>query len=217
MRSLTDAIDYLLLGRGGLFLIFFAVFFLLASLIGFIRFSDAIKWVLEKIAFTAGWLLVVLMFVTCMDITFRKLQLPIALTQFQELEWHIHTTVFSLWMGYNYTINAHPRVDSYTETLRFRSKAWIEFWGVLILAIPFLITMLHHGLPFVITSYVQNEASENVTGLPYRWAIKSVFYAGIWLVLLGALSVLLRLLIVLFRRKTQEETGLQIGHSELEV
>ena len=43
----------------------------------------------------------------------------------------MHTAIFSLWMGYNYTINAHPRVDSYTETLPFRAKAWIEFVGVL--------------------------------------------------------------------------------------
>ena len=217
MRALTEALDYVAFGQGRLFLIFFGAFFLLATLVGFIRFSDAIKWVLEKVAFASGWLLIVLMFVTCMDITFRKLQLPIALTQFQELEWHIHTTVFSMWMGYNYTINAHPRVDSYTETLGFRSKAWIEFCGVLILAIPFLLTMLHHGLPFVVTSYVQNEASENVTGLPLRWLIKGIFYAGIWLVLFGVLSVLLRLMIVLFRRRTEEETGLQIGHSELEA
>jgi TRAP-type mannitol/chloroaromatic compound transport system permease small subunit len=217
MRALTQAIDYFTFGQGRSILIFLAVFFLLATVIGFIRFSDAIKWVLEKIAFTAGWLLILLMFITCMDITFRKLQLPIALTQFQEMEWHIHTAVFSMWMGYNYTINAHPRVDSYTETLTFRSKAWVEFFGILILALPFLFTMLHHGLPFVTISFVQNEASENVIGLPYRWAIKGVFYAGIWLVLLGVLSVLLRLMIVLFRRKSQEETGLQIGHSELEA
>lgn len=216
MSVLTQAVEYVL-GGGKFIVAFFALFFIIAAAVGFIRFADALKWLLEKIAFASGWLLILLMFVTCMDITFRKLQLPIALTQFQELEWHIHTAVFSLWMGYNYTINAHPRVDSYTELLKYRTKAWIEFWGILILALPFLITMLHHGLPFVITSYVQNEASENVTGLPFRWAIKGIFYIGIWLVLLGVLSVLLRLLVVLFRRKGQQESGLQIGHSELEV
>ena len=110
-------------------------------MIGFIRFSDAIKWVLEKIAFTAGWLLIVLMFITCIDVIVRKFSCRFALTQFQELEWHMHTTLFSMWMGYNYTINAHPRVDCYTETLPFRGRAWIEFLGCLIFALPFLLTM----------------------------------------------------------------------------
>jgi len=193
------------------------VLILACFVVGPIRVSDLIKGLLEKIAFTSGWLLIVLMFVTCMDITFRKLQLPIALTQFQELEWHLHTAVFSGWMGYNYTINAHPRVDSYTETLGFRAKAWIEFLGILLLALPFLFVMLQHGWPFVQQSYVQNEASENVTGLPFRWAIKGVFFIGIWLVFLGVLSVLLRLVAFLFLGRTQEEAQIEIGHSELEA
>ena len=52
MPALTQTIDYFAFGQGRSMLIFLAVFFLLASVIGFIRFSDAIKWVLEKIAFT---------------------------------------------------------------------------------------------------------------------------------------------------------------------
>ncbi|MEQ1615093.1 MAG: TRAP transporter small permease subunit [Hyphomicrobiaceae bacterium] len=186
-------------------------------IVGPIRTSDGIKWLLEKIAFGSGWFLMVLMCVTCMDITFRKLQLPIALTQFQELEWHLHTAVFSGWMGYNYTINAHPRVDSYTETLGFRAKAWIEFLGILVFALPFIFVMLEHGWPFVQQSYLQNEASENVTGLPFRWAIKGVFFIGIWLVFLGVLSVLLRLIAFLFLGRSQEDANIQIGHSELEA
>ena len=61
--------------------------------------SDAIKWLLEKIAFASGWLLVVLMTITCIDVVGRKLAIPIPLTKFQELEWHMHTAIFSLWMG----------------------------------------------------------------------------------------------------------------------
>ncbi len=198
---------------GALVLLFFAS----CWTIGLIRTSDTIKDFLEVIAFGSGWCLIILMFVTCMDITFRKLQLPIALTQFQELEWHLHTVIFSTWMGYNYTINAHPRVDSYTETLGFRTKAWIEFIGIMVLALPFLYVMLEHAWPFVLQSYTQNEASENVTGLPFRWAIKGIFFIGIWLVFLGVLSVLLRLIAYLFLGRSQDDSGIQIGHSEMEA
>jgi TRAP-type mannitol/chloroaromatic compound transport system permease small subunit len=76
--------------------------------------SDAIKRRLETVAFVSGWLLVVLAAITCIDVFCRKFGIPIPLTKFQELEWHVHCALFSLWMGYNYTINAHPRVDSYT-------------------------------------------------------------------------------------------------------
>lgn len=182
-----------------------------------IRISDAIKVMLEKIAFVSGWLLVLLAAITCMDVVCRKLGIPIPLTKFQELEWHVHTIVFSMWMGYNCTINAHPRVDSYTETLQYRTKAWVEFWGCVLFAIPFMYVMLKHGTEFFLTSYFQNENSENPNGLEYRWAIKGVFYAGLWLLFLGLFSVWLRLIVFLFGRRPNEEVRLEIGHAELDV
>ncbi len=184
---------------------------------GLLLLSDVVKRALEGIAFASGWLLVVLMCVTCIDVFGRKLGIPIPLTKFQELEWHLHTTVFSMWMGYNYTINAHPRVDSYTETLRYRTKAWIEFFGLTLLALPFMAILVYHGWDFVRTSFVQGEGSENMLGLDHRWIIKGIFYIGLWLVLLGILSVLIRLVAFLFGGRTLQETGLQIGHAELEV
>ena len=48
--------------------------------------SDAIKKVLEVIAFASGWLLIVLMCITCTDVIGRKFGIPIPLTKFQELE-----------------------------------------------------------------------------------------------------------------------------------
>jgi TRAP-type mannitol/chloroaromatic compound transport system permease small subunit len=182
-----------------------------------ITISDAIKALLEKIAFASGWLLVVLATITCIDVFSRKLGIPIPLTKFQELEWHAHAALFSLWMGYNCTINSHPRVDSYTETLRYRTKAWIEFWGCLIFALPFMYVVLKHTHAFFITSFLQGEATENPNGLGNVWIIKGVFYLGLWLLLLGLLSVWLRLIVFLFGGRSKEETGLDIGHAELDV
>lgn len=186
-------------------------------MLGLVRISDGIKVLLEKIAFLSGWLLVVLASITCFDVFCRKFGIPIPLTKFQELEWHVHCIIFSLWMGYNITINAHPRVDSYTETLGHRTRAWLELWGCIILAIPFMYVMLYYGWSFFWDSYFQNEHSENPNGLPLRWAIKAVFYLGLWLVFLGLISVLLRLIAYLFGGLPQHQVRLEIGKSELEV
>jgi TRAP-type mannitol/chloroaromatic compound transport system permease small subunit len=179
--------------------------------------SNAIKQVLETVAFGSGWFLIVLMCITCTDVVARKLGIPIPLTKFQELEWYMHTTLFSMWMGYNYTINAHPRVDSYTETLKFRTKAWIEFWGCLLFAIPYSYLLVYHGWDFFWNSFWQNERSENAVGLDHRWLIKGVFYIGLWLLLAGVISVMLRLIAFLFGGRRQSEVQLAIGHAELEV
>jgi len=188
-----------------------------APVTALLRLAEAIKRCLEVTAFVSGWLLVVLAGITCIDVVARKLGIPIPLTKFQELEWHVHCALFSLWMGYNYTINAHPRVDSYTETLGFRVKAWVEFWGGVIFAIPFMGLMVYYGWDFFWTSFLQGESSEHAIGLPFRWAIKGVFYVGLILVLVGVVSVWLRLIVFLFGGRSAAETELQIGHSELEA
>ncbi len=179
--------------------------------------ANFIKTILEKLAFASGWLLIVLMCITCTDIFCRKLGIPIPLTKFQELEYYLHTAVFSLWMGYNYAINAHPRVDSYTETLSYRTRAWIELIGCLVFALPYMGILVYYGWDFFWTSYIQNEASENALGWGNRWVVKGVFYLGLWLVVLGILSVMARLIAYLFGGLEQKTTGLDLGHVELEA
>ena len=200
--------------------ILLGMLFLISVLViiyGPIAVSNGIAKMLEKIAHTAGWLLVVLMCVTCFDVFSRKLGLPISLTRFQELEWWLHTTIFSTWMGYNYTINAHPRVDSYTENVSFRARAWLELIGCLLFAFPYMAIVSYYGLDFVWQSWLVDEGSESAIGLPHRWIIKGIYVAGIWLVLLAVISVILRVSAYLFGGVPDEVAKLNIGKSELEV
>ena len=95
-----------------------------------LKISEGLRRMLEAVALASGWLLVIMAAVTCFDVLARKTGIPVPLTKLQELEWHFHAALFSLWMGYGYTINAHPRVDSFTEKMTFRSKAWIELVGL---------------------------------------------------------------------------------------
>jgi TRAP-type mannitol/chloroaromatic compound transport system permease small subunit len=180
--------------------------------------SNAIYRLLERVADWSGWLLVVLMCVTCIDVVFRKFGVEnFPYTKFQELEWHLHTTIFALWLGFNYTINAHPRVDSYSEALGFRTKAWMEFAGCLVFALPYTWVLLYYGWDFVKTAWVFNERSDSALGLEYRWIIKGILYLGYWLLFFAIVSVLLRLIAYLFGKRTPEEVGLRIGHAASEV
>jgi len=213
---------YIVLGMIGLVI-------LTAVPLGPIAVANGIASLLEKIAFLSGWLLVVLAFVTCFDVISRRFGLPtfdlltlvlgvkVTLTSFQELEWWLHTAIFSTWMGYNYTINAHPRVDSYTEDLGFKTRAWIELAGCLIFALPYIAITCYYGLDFLYQSWKVDEGSESAVGLPNRWIIKGVYVAGIFFVMLAILSVMLKLVAYLFGRVPQERANLQIGKAELEV
>lgn len=50
----------------------------------------------------------------CLDVVTRRfgMQIPgLGSTRLQELEWHFHTALFALWIGYGYLRNIHVRVD----------------------------------------------------------------------------------------------------------
>ena len=180
-----------------------------------IKTANALHRFLERVADASGWLLIVLMAVTCIDVTMRKFGvIGFPYTKAQELEWHLHTAIFSCWMGFNYVVNAHPRVDSYTDRLGFRRKAWIEFAGCLLFALPYTAVLLWYGWDFVRIAWQFNESSDAALGLPYRWIIKGVMYAGLWLLLLGIVSVLLRLIAYLFFK---QDAKLNIGSSVSQV
>src|SRR5215813_2484096 len=103
-----------------------------------LKVSEGLRRPLEWIALTSGWLMVIMACVTSFDVVARKFGMQLPYTKLQELEWHFHATIFSLWMGYCYTINAHPRVDSFTERMTYRGKALLELIGCLVLALPYL-------------------------------------------------------------------------------
>ena len=182
-----------------------------------LKLAEALRRLLEWIALASGWLLVVMACVTTFDVVARKFGMQLPYTKLQELEWHFHAAIFSMWMGYCYTINAHPRVDSFLEGRSYRSRAWVELFGCLLLALPYVTLVAYFSLDYVANSYALNEQSDSTVGLTHRWVIKGIFAAGLWLVVLGILSVLLRVIVFLFGGKSNEEVNLQIGHVEADV
>jgi TRAP-type mannitol/chloroaromatic compound transport system permease small subunit len=182
-----------------------------------LRLSETASRWLEWVARGSAWLLVVMAAVTCFDVVARKTGIPAPLTKLQELEWHFHAALFSLWMGYGYTINAHPRVDSFTEKLPMRRKAWIELFGCLLFALPYCALVAYHSLDFVASSFALGEQSDSTVGLRYRWFIKGIYAVGLWMVVLGILSVLARVIVFLFGGPSKANVELPIGSTVVDV
>ena len=163
--------------------------------------ADSVEGMLRRFAGWTSWLMIVLMVVICFDVITRKMgfQLPgMGSTRLQELEWHLHTVLFSMWLGYCYILNAHPRVDTITAHRTLRTRAWIELIGCVVFALPYAGMVAWYGLGFVATSYATGEGSEAVIGIPQRWVIKFLFVFGLWLLVAAIVSVLLRLIVFLF-------------------
>ena len=82
---------------------------------------------------------------------------------------------------------------------------------------PTCALVAYYSIDFVALSYSLGERSDSSVGLTHRWIIKLIYAFGLWLVVLGIVSVLLRVIVFLFSGKSEEEVNLQIGHVVTEV
>lgn len=171
--------------------------------------SDALRNFVDRTGALAAWLFVPLILVTMFDVTARKLVwIQIWLndtfggifesTLLQELEWHFHTALFALVLGYGYIYNTHVRVDLVRETLSFRKRAWLELLGLTFFMIPFCAVVIYFAWVYAMDSWAIGEISASQVGLSQRWFIKSVLVLGLVVALLSGVAVWLQVAIALF-------------------
>lgn len=177
-----------------------------------LRISNALRSFVDFVGAKASWLLVPMVIVTAFDVLARKaghiqywLKENVPLGEYifestilQELEWHIHTAIFAIVLGYGYIYNTHVRVDLVRETLHFRKKAWLEFIGLTFFMIPYCFIVIYFASIYAYDSWAINEISASQVGLPYRFIIKSVLVFGLVTAALAGIAVWLQIVFVLW-------------------
>ncbi|MEC9368254.1 MAG: TRAP transporter small permease subunit [Pseudomonadota bacterium] len=154
---------------------------------------DGILGVVARIGCVAGLMLVV---VIVYDVITRYFGFPKMFgfnsTQYQEFEYWLHTVLFSLVIGYAYTRQSHVRIDLVRDRLTRRTKYILEVLGITLLLIPFCLIALNYNLHYVQASYSEGEISKSVIGLTHIWILKSFLVALFGLLLLAAISQLIK-------------------------
>jgi len=89
-------------------------------------------------------------------------------------------------------------VDVLHERFSPTAQAWVEFYGILLFLLPFVILVVVYSIPFVTTSFALSEISNAPGGLPFRWLIKAMLPLGFALLGLAAVSRLTRVWRFLF-------------------
>tara|TARA_A100001011_G_C14244237_1_gene814762 strand:+ start:712 stop:1287 length:576 start_codon:yes stop_codon:yes gene_type:complete len=166
-----------------------------------ISISESINRLLERLAKGAGLLFLLTIAVIVFDVLSRKIgfQMPgLGSTRLQELEWHLHTALFSFWLGVAYVKNAHVRIDILVAGLKPKTKAWVELIGCFVFAIPYCLLAIYFSLDFTITAFLDNEGSPSSNGLPWRWIPKGCIFLGLLMLLLAVIAVIARILVFLF-------------------
>ena len=173
--------------------------------------SNKLRNFVDLVGRFGSWFVLPLVLITVYDVVLRKITwLNVWIidnlgriwifesTLLQELEWHMHTTLFALVLGFGYVHNTHVRVDLVRETLHFRKKAWLEFLGVSFFMIPYTVIVAFFAMEYAVDSYNMNEISASQVGLSHRWIIKTVLVCGLIVAFLAGLSVWLQVAAVLF-------------------
>ncbi|NIM27153.1 MAG: TRAP transporter small permease subunit [Gammaproteobacteria bacterium] len=173
-----------------------------------LRFSEALRKLVDRVGRFGSWMFLPLVLITVFDVVLRKIGVQYFLTThlgrifdstvLQELEWHFHTGLFALVLGYGYIWNTHVRVDLIREHLDFRKKAWMEFLGLTIFLIPYCSIVIWFASIYAYDSWAMNEISASTVGLTHRWIIKSVLVFGLVMAVVAGVAVWLQVVIVLW-------------------
>lgn len=174
-----------------------------------LRASDGLRCFVDFVGRWACWLFVPLIAITVFDVTARKIvwvQIWLVVnvsryfgsTLLQELEWHFHTALFALVLGYGYIWNSHVRVDLIRENLAFRKKAWLELLGLTLFMIPFCLVVIWFSVIYAYDSWAIHEISASQVGLSHRWIIKSVLALGLVVAAISGVAVWLQVAVVLW-------------------
>lgn len=182
---------------------------------GLIRFSDAVDRLLTRVAKVAAWAGVALIALTIFDVITRRF-FVLGSTQLQELEWHFHTVLFALLLGYAYIKDAHVRIDLVRERLSERTQWWLELLGCLLFLIPYCLIVVYYSYDFALRSFNDAETSASATGLTHRWIIKSVIPIGFSLLGLAGVAVVLRKFVELFGPPDLREKVHEVEEAEAE-
>jgi TRAP-type mannitol/chloroaromatic compound transport system permease small subunit len=183
-----------------------------------LKVSNALRRVVDFVGRWGSWFIIPLVLVTVIDVVARKLTFYAAdgtvyglqiwlknhvsryfeSTLLQELEWHLHTALFALVLGFGSIYNTHVRVDLVRDHVSFRKKLWIEFLGLSCFMIPYLLLVMWFASSWVRDSYEVGEISASTVGLTHRWIIKGVLVTGLLVATLAGIAVWLQVALLIW-------------------
>ncbi len=157
----------------------------------FIRFTNAIDQFVDTFGRLISWAYALLIAVIIVQVVLRY-GFGKGLVILEELQWHLYAIGLMFGLSYGLIHDEHIRVDVIHMRLSNKAKHIIEIAGILLLLLPFISVVFIHSIDFFIDSWRINEHSNAPSGLPWRWAIKSVIPASFALLFLSAIARLCR-------------------------
>lgn len=154
------------------------------------KFSE----VLDKFVYTVGsavsWLSVALILAIMVQVILRYF-FGKSVVIVEEVQWHLYGIMIIMAISYTLTLNKHIRLDVFHCRFSLKSKAKVDFFGILFFLLPMSLYLLDQSLNVVSDSYRVNEMSDSPLGLCCRWAFKAFMPIGLSLLTLASIARLI--------------------------
>jgi TRAP-type mannitol/chloroaromatic compound transport system permease small subunit len=164
------------------------------------RISAAIDRLNDRIGATIQWIALVMVIVGAFNAIARYVGryagLSLSSNAYLELQWYLFSLIFLMGAAYGLNHDYHVRVDVVYARLGRRARAWIDLIGSALFLVPFAFVMLWISWRPVGNSWSILETSPDPGGLP-RYPIKTVILVSFFLLLLQAISQIVKNFVIL--------------------
>jgi TRAP-type mannitol/chloroaromatic compound transport system permease small subunit len=110
---------------------------------------------------------------------------------------YAHAALFLLAAAWTLRRGGHVRVDVFYAHASARTRAWVDLIGALLLLLPFTGLLLWLSVPYAARSWAILERSQETSGLPLVFLLKSFIPAFAILLLLQGVSQAIRAFLLL--------------------
>lgn len=149
------------------------------------QLSELTNKLTRSTARTVMWLVIVMALVQ-FSIVILRYVFGVNSIWMQESITYMHGAVFLLAAGYALITDDHVRVDVFYRESSERRKAIINLFGTYTMLIPVCLLLLWTAAPYVFSSWQSVEGSNETSGLPLLFLLKSLIPAFAILLLLAA-------------------------------
>jgi len=131
----------------------------------------------------SSYLVVALILLVSFSVILRYI-FSIGFTWLQDLYIWIHACFILLGISYTLSKDGHVRIDIVYRNLNNQKKKIINFFGAILFGFPFCYLLIFKGYEYFFRSFLLDESSKEIGGLPNIFILKFfIFLMGILLLL----------------------------------
>jgi len=139
----------------------------------FQRIADAIDRLNGIIGRGVAWLALVIV-LSQFAIAVMRYVLGVGSIWLQESVLYGHAALFMLAAAWTLRADGHVRIDILYGQAAPRTKALVDLLGALLLLLPFMAVLGWYAWPYVMRSWAILERSQEVSGLPFVYLLKTL-------------------------------------------